>query len=220
VAPLPPLDRAEEWLHAQPASLSEARRMLMAIPARDPNTPAGLLDLERHYSGGLAQPWQGLVGNNLGTLPHGVQRMKSGVFDIRGVVLPDGVGRPSTIQVGRTCERLRFLHNATHRSMEPKPGMTIGRYVIHYADSQTAEVPLVIGRTIQHWWSDPATLESSGEAEVAWIGTNDLSRQSDRTIHLLGLIWTNPRPEVPVTSFDFEQAGADFRPFLVAVTAE
>jgi hypothetical protein len=101
-----------------------------------------------------------------------------------------------------------------------QPGRTIGRYVIHYADGQTAEVPLLAGRTIQDWWSDPATLESPGEAEVAWVGTKARTQQVNRTIHLLGITWTNPRPGVSITSIDFEQAGADFRPFRVAVTAE
>ena len=221
VVPLPPLDHAEDWLNAQPESLTEARRMLFAITPRDPGTPPGLVDLDRYYCGGLDQLWQGdQMGNDLSSLPHGVHQLKSTLFDIRGIVLPGNGSSPRTIQVGQTCQRLRFLHNATGRGVELKPGMLIGRYLIHYADGQQAEVPLVTGRTIQAWWDDPANLESSAGAEVAWVGTNARSRKSNRAIHLLNLTWTNPRPEVPIETLDFEQTGQMADPFLVAVTAE
>jgi hypothetical protein len=221
VAPLPPLDHAEDWLNAQPNSLAEARRMIFALKARDPYTPPGLLDLDRHYSAGLDQSWQGdHIYNDLSSLPHGVQKMKSTLFDIRGLVLPGPEGKPRTIQVNQACQHLHFLHNATSRGVELKPGMLIGRYVILFVDGHTAEVPLVIGRNIQDWWADPTTLESSGEAEVAWVGSNSQSRKNKHTIHLLTLTWQNPRPEVPIQNFNFEQIGNFAEPFLVAVTAE
>jgi hypothetical protein len=218
VAALAPLEHSEEWLRDQPASLTEARRIVNRFPPRDPKTPPDLIALDAWYSLPFDRDFlNGALGNGLATLPCGVQLLKQTAFDIRAVVMPNQSGR-NALQVGRTCARLRFLHNSFGR--ETQAGRTIGRYVIHYADGQMAEVPLLIGRNIQNWWADPAGLASSGEAEVAWVGANPRTGDSDQTIHLLILTWQNPRPEVAVRAVDFEKAGWDTQPFLVALTAE
>jgi hypothetical protein len=218
VSKLPPLAGAEEWLRAQPASLAEVRQLLYAIPPRDSKAASTLIPLDRYYRAGFDRAWSaGMTGNDLGPLPRGVQVFNSTAFDIRGLVLPDKAGR-NVIQVGQACQRLRFLHNATGQGI--KSGVRVGRYKIRYADGQTAEVPLFTGRNIQDWWADPASLDASGEAAVAWVGTNAPSRKGNHTIHLLTLTWPNPRPAVPIQTVTLEQIGNVAEPFLVAVAAE
>jgi len=218
VRELPPLDHPEEWLNARPSTLEEARRVICPVPQRNPKTPSSLVALDAYYSSTLDRNWHGgMADNDLAPLPQEIQVLGSIAFDVRGLVLPDKTGR-NAIRIERSCHRLHFLHNATGRGI--KAGDSVGRYVIHYADGQAVELPLVAGKNIQDWWADPAALAADGGAQVAWVGSNTASSRSDRSIHLVHFTWENPRPSVPVSTVEFLQVNPIVQPFLVAMTAE
>jgi len=68
------------------------------------------------------------------------------------------------IPVGQRLSRLHFLHTSTW-------GTTSGdafRYVLHYKDGFTEEVPVVMGRNCADWW----WLGSLPDALTAWEGPN------------------------------------------------
>jgi WD40 repeat protein len=113
---LPPLDSAEEWLRAQPATLAEARQLLrpappedlpnsfpaprswlqQVIPPRPPGASRQLIDLTSYYNGSLLKGWlpsseSGTAAEkNLGELPSGLQSFAGVQFDVRGVIQLSG----------------------------------------------------------------------------------------------------------------------------------
>ena len=66
------------------------------------------------------------------------------------------------IPVGRKADVLFFLH-AFHQAEEWQPRNdesahppAVFKYVVHYADGKTVEVPVLYGRGVGHWVSDEA----------------------------------------------------------------
>jgi hypothetical protein len=133
------------------------------IPPRAPQTEARLIDLGAYFNAPLTETWhtQGAdeaagLTNDLSALPRGRQTLAGVEFDVRGVVqlsIPGWPGRyperVAGIKVGQPCRRLHFLH-AT--GWVVPDGTVIGRYVIHYADGQRAEVPIRYGQDVRDWW--------------------------------------------------------------------
>ena len=117
-----------------------------------------------------------------------------GVISLRGgthdMFLP---GELKGIKVGRTAERLWFLHTACW-AVTDKLNAEIGRYIIHYDDGSTVTVPLRYGLELQDWW-DPAPLANS---QVAWTGKN-LKRSP---IGIWITPWENPNPDKKITMID------------------
>ena len=68
------------------------------------------------------------------------------------------------IPVGRRVSKLHFLHTATWAST----GQPAFRYVLHFADGVTEEVPVHVGRNVENWWN----LGPLPEAQMAWEGPN------------------------------------------------
>ena len=112
---------------------------------------------------------------------------------------------------------MHFLHSAIN-AFDIKDGTQIGSYVVHYANGQTREIPIVVGRDLADWWNQPN--EQNKKFVIAWTGTNESSRAQGRTIRLFKSTWENPMPDSEVKSIDFVWAGTEAAPFLVAITAE
>jgi WD40 repeat protein len=218
---LPPLNDAEAWMESGFTNLDETRQWLHGkIDLRDSKAPANLIPLDAYYDSSLDRNWHGNTSGNdniLVSLPVGIQAFKSVSFDIRGLVLPDKKESRS-IRVAQNCKKLHFLHNSAMTALEP--WNLVGRYVIHYADGQTAEIPLVTGRNIQDWWADPKAIGSNDDAQVVWVGSNPEATAHQCNINLVMLTWNNPKPDVQIQSVDFLQVGNGGQPFLVALTAE
>jgi hypothetical protein len=123
------------------------------------------------------------------------------------------------IPVQRKCNRFHFLQ-ATEWDA---PSQTeVGKYILHYADGQERELPLVFGRDLANWWlSDKAAdLDCPGGAVPVWRGEHPKAARSGCTLCLYGSTRENPRPEAEVLSMDFVSNMTDVSPFLVAVTVE
>ena len=93
-------------------------------------------------------------GNDLSSLPKGVQEFGGMPFDVRGliqlagsrsveitgVIYPEAV---RGIKVYRKGQHVHFFHSAAWHA---EAGTVIGEYAIHYADGQTKTFPLSINR--------------------------------------------------------------------------
>ncbi|MGC9317417.1 MAG: hypothetical protein ACP5KN_05190, partial [Armatimonadota bacterium] len=84
---------------------------------------------------------------------------------LRGGVQPDPpFPERVSIPVRERLSKLHFLHTVTwgQRSGE------VFRYILHYTDGVTEEVPVVQGRSVANWW----WLGELPEAKLAWEGPN------------------------------------------------
>jgi beta-galactosidase len=127
------------------------------------------------------------------------------------------------LKAGRKADVLFFLHafNRTaewRRERPEQPAPVLFKYVVHYADGQAADVPVLYGEGVDHWIAkDPAGLSS---AAVAWAAPFSGEKSDDRAV-LYQFSWTNPRPTVTIKSIDmlYGPAGSHYgTPALLAVT--
>ena len=94
--------------------------------------------------------------------------------------------------------------------------MPIGAYVVHYADGQQREIPIVGGEDIRDWWVMPDEPEIASTPKVGWTGTTP----QGVPIQLFITMWKNPRPGVEISSLDYVSKMTQAGPFLVAITVE
>jgi len=123
------------------------------------------------------------------------------------------------IPIGTKANALHFLHttsapdrrygNIYDRGKNYPP--EVGKYVIHYADGTTAEVPMLYRKTITDW---NAALPP-GRAELAWEGT---TAGGARAI-LASWRWDNPEPDKVIESIDIRSNETVLRPVVLAITA-
>jgi WD40 repeat protein len=219
------LDPSDSESKASWAKLEAAR-----IPPRNPAAPPNLVDLSDFYTHSFGMlPWQ-----DFSDLPTGIRILGGTQFDLRGLVQleaadSEDLGSPGSfrlpmargIRVDRRCRKLHFLQ-AAENGYRAKDGDVIARWVIHYADRSVREWPMIYGEHLRNWWhgvNDEPTPVS--QATVAWEGHPPipLQLQAD-SVRLFKATWTNPMPDVEVTSLDFIDGQGNVRPFVVAITAE
>ena len=213
-------------LFADPAG----RKKLVAegFPHRDPGAAPRLLDLTTHYNGLLTDSWQGFPSNHLAQLPSGLQEFGGVHFDVRGVIqLRAGAHAlpfPEKVEGIRVKQKLRHIHFLQGTAFDPtavKPPQTnIATYVIHYADNQIREVPIIYGQQIADCWVDPKRPLELTDAKVAWTGQNEAAEAYGKSLRLYRFTWENPLKEVEVASISFVSAASISAPFLIAITIE
>jgi hypothetical protein len=187
------------------------------------------VDLTAFFNAGLAEPWHEKPGSNnrypnsLSWLPQGLQTLAGVPFDVRGIIqlaskelsfdrYPPAV---QGIPVGRVCSSVQFLHGT---GWSAPSGTRIGTYLIHYADGQTIEAPIIYGQDVQDWCRQDASIAK--DAVVAWAGKCATTQGRGVTLRLYKTQWQNPRMEVAVASIDFVSSMATPAPFLLAITLE
>ena len=125
---------------------------------------------------------------------------------------------------GCKADVLFFLH--TFNSRDPGRRATPGaappvafRYVVHYADGQTAEVPVLSDEGVGHWiTSKPAGLKS---AALAWSARFPGDNSEDEAA-VYQFAWTNPRADMAIGSIDMaygKDGDSCGTPVLLAITA-
>ncbi len=208
--------------------------------------PVPLVGSANHYmkeTGGRIG-WFGQKGQDLRDLKVGQRQLADVTYDLIEFTTapapdilmlgarnsPAGLPKEITnIQVGRKADVLFFLQAANvTRPIQPHERERIGasnnpftlpviaRYVLHYADGTTAEIPVVLERCVAHWiQDDPKPLP---EARIAWSFASDALGGKEATIYSMKA--ANPRPDVEIESLDFVLAdGADRAvPALLGVT--
>jgi beta-galactosidase len=131
---------------------------------------------------------------------------------------PDAV---KGIPVNRKADALFFLQTVridqplSAQDVQQNKKYELFKYVIHYADGQTVEVPVIQGWSVGNYVEkDPQSLPG---AALAWSAPFGRSVQSAAAWTLQ---WNNPRPDVEIASIDMLY-GHDRRavPVLLAVTA-
>lgn len=116
----------------------------------------------------------------------------------------------SGILVGTKAITLHFLQAA---GWEAPQGQPVGKYIIHYADGSTQIINLVYGTHLRAW-DDPYS--TSRDNRYAWSGKT----ASGNRIAVRSYSWANPKPDVLITSIDFQGVGSQASPILFAITAE
>ncbi len=95
--------------------------------------------------------------------------------------------------------------------------MACGLYRLHYADGQTQELPIVYGKQVRDWFSNPGTQSLDDNTVVAW-SVKPVRDADNKT--LFRTSWDNPLPDVELKSIDFVSGMADPAPFLIAISVE
>ena len=219
---------------SQPGEMAEAAQWQVGashrIPPRDPRAGPAQIDLAPYcnltLSDSLAQQPD---LNGLFEMPPGLHTFQGVRFDIRGVVHLSGQGaarsgrhfpeRVEGIRIGRKCRTLQFVQATSHDS---PGGTTVGSYVLHYADGQRRELPVVFGRDIGNDWfsSSPFAEGSPSSASTVWTGSNPIARVAGSDLRLYRSTRDNPLPNVEIVRIDFVSAMAEASPYLVALTVE
>ncbi|MFW6161612.1 MAG: glycosyl hydrolase 2 galactose-binding domain-containing protein [Planctomycetota bacterium] len=132
------------------------------------------------------------------------------------------------IPVGRTADVLYFLHalhltrpisdrerarmNARRRRFELP---AVARYVLHYADGETAGIPVILEKHVDHWvQAEPRPLP---EARVGWA--KPLDGLDGHHAVLYSMQAKNPRPDVSIQSITVERAERRGAFAVLAITA-
>jgi len=198
------------------------------LPKREANTSANLLNLSKVYNASLKDSWHagGLADNTLANLPQGIQEFAGVQFDVRGIVQLSGKSAASQlevrfpkeakgIKVNQKGNQLHFLHATAWGAPE---GTKIGSFVVHYANDETREIPIVYGEDVRDWWTgqnEPA----NDHLTVAWTGKNTVP-DNETPIRLFKTTWKNPLPEVEMKTIDYRTTMSASAPFLIAITVE
>ena len=179
--------------------------------------------------------WFGEKEMTFAALPTGKQKFAGVAYDIYDfktspvptAVMLGGNGIPnnlpdhvSGIPVNRKADALFFLQAARMDSPRSEPErrenrkFEMARYVVHYADGQTVNIPIYAEIDIDSYRQ--ATPQALRGAQIAWTKPYG----NGQTAVAYAKQWNNPRPGVAISSLDF-QYGNDRRgvPVLLAITA-
>lgn len=212
-------------------SMAESTLVTTNYPERDPKASPQLLDLTAFFNARLTDTWHGTrnaSGNDLGSLPEGIQKLEGIEYDLRGIVqlaskAPTANRYPTIvtgIKVNRKAEKLHFLHSAAF-GKPADDGKEIGAYVLHFAGNQMRlEVPVVYGRDVRDWHYWPAESEALPTLKIVWKGENKSSKAANSYLRLFETTWTNIVPNLELESIDFVSKLSQPAPFLLAITVE
>jgi len=217
--------RALAWLNLGDLKRAAADDPKYAVPPRDPRAGSRQIDLSAHYNRLVGKGGFEDIDSDFSDMPSGLQEFGGIIFDVRGIVGFGGLGwtgqewprQVMNIRVGASCHSLHFLQ-ATINGDYTK--LRIGSYVLHYADGQTAELPLVYGNDLRDWWTVPDEPKETPNASVVWTGNTPAAARNGQTIRLWKRTYQNPRPDVEITHLDFVSAMAFAAPFVVAISVE
>jgi hypothetical protein len=188
---------------------------------------AKLIDLSNYYNASLDDEIHHKPGNDLKTVPHGISTFAGTLFDVMGIIqLSGSISKEKTghdypadvkgITVNHKGEKLHFLQCS---SWHEKEGTKIGEYRIHYANGHGETIPIVYQANVVDWWFLPGD-QLPVEAEVAWKGNNERTRNLGYSIQFYKFTWVNPFPDIEIKTLDFISDGKESAPFLMAVTVE
>ncbi|MCL1888162.1 MAG: hypothetical protein FWF96_04760, partial [Kiritimatiellaeota bacterium] len=161
--------------------------------------------------------------------PSGAQRMAGVLFDIpekmamlKGNNIPGELPEKiEGIPVNQKADALFFLH-AGRVTRRPNPQerlqgrrYELAKYVAHYEDGESVEIPVLAEVHVEHYaQAQPAFLPG---AQTAWMKKFE---DNDDLGVVYMMPWSNPRPEVPITTLDLlpgkDNAGT---PALLGLTA-
>ncbi len=184
---------------------AKGQQKAMQIPARSKQAIPNLLDLTSYYNSSLKEA-------GLGSLPQGVQAFSRAAFDIRGLIQLAGAEpseRPAAVTgigVHSKAERIDFLEGASGIAAD---GTVIGEYLLHYANNETRQIPLVYSRNVEDSFAGSALIPT----DAAVVSAGQSARVFKYTIN-------NPLPGAEIETIDFVSFKTSTAPFLIAATVE
>ena len=194
-------------------SYSERRR---AIPPRDPQASARLIDLTDYYTGPVG-----------GFVPVGLQTLAGVHFDVRGVVSLFGWGAElhgfhgleqlTGLKVQQRCERMHLLHTARTWTDEVE-GVAMAVLVVKYANGQVEKITIQDLVHIANDWSWSPSAPK--EAQVAWVGADPFANSRQQCVRLFKYTWPNPHPDWEISQIDLVSTKSQASYVLVAMTLE
>lgn len=133
----------------------------------------------------------------------------------------------SGIKVGKEADVLYFLHTAfvarpvTERERErmldrkrPFVLPTVMKYVLHYSDDRTAEIPVTLEKQIDHWLvEDAKPLEN---ARIGW--SRPVEAAEGKRAVLYSTQVANPRPDAEIESIEVLRTDNRATPAIIAIT--
>ena len=212
-------------LWARGGELDRLLEMLLG-PPYVPKGKLTYIDLQPDGNQKLAESFEGTDWpNNLAELPQGEQTFGGVKFRVAQSVIHVGRGRRldlptevAGIPVNRTLTRL-YIFQGTQRGFAPD-GTLIGQYQVHYEDGTQETIPVILGEDVRDWWNNDRS-KAITRGKVVWVGQNEASRMTNRTLRLYLAVWDNPHPNKQVVSIDFVcPTTSDAGPFCVAMTVE
>ena len=123
----------------------------------------------------------------------------------RHIVRADGIDLK-----GRKARVLYFLQSAAWSG-----NGQIGRYVAHYADGKSVEIPIKSGANTGNWWSGYVAGE---ESRLVAVEVQSTATGQKAWRYLRVWEWSNPRPDVPIERLDFVSDETAQSPILLAIT--
>jgi hypothetical protein len=144
-------------------------------------------------------------------------------FHVRGIVHLNSsaewlgpLGYPKSVReipILREARRLHFLQATTGKTSY---GANVGHYVVHYANGQRDEIPLVYGENLAEYGGPGVNLHQS---KLAWTDQGD-PLSGNQSVRLFKFTWLNPLPELPIAAITFVSTLTEAAPLLAALTAE
>ncbi len=181
--------------------------------------------------------WFGDANRTLKSLPageHFFAGVRYNIYELATspvpqVVMLQGSGVPGKlpaevtgIPINAQADALFFLHTARldrradERERQEQKRIELARYVVHYVDGRTAEVPVYAEINIDHFvQKDPKSLPG---AQLAWSAAYP---NSDESAAVYAQQWNNPRSGVRIATVDLVYGKDKERgvPVLIAITA-
>jgi len=131
------------------------------------------------------------------------------------------------IKAGRKADLLYSLHTAhvarpitdrERRQMldrrRPFVRPSVFKYVLHYADGATAEIPVVLEEHVDHWLSEaPRPLEA---AQIGWSRPVTADARERAVLYTMQAM--NPRPDAAIDTIEIVRTSDRATPAVVAVT--
>jgi beta-galactosidase len=131
------------------------------------------------------------------------------------------------IPVGRKADTLYFLHTANvdrpvndreraqmNDRRRPFVLPTVLKYVLHYDDGKTAEVPVVLEKHVDHWVQQNAVPLPG--AQIGW--SKPLEALEGKRATLYSMQAPNPRPDVAIKAIDAVRVGERATPVILAIS--
>jgi hypothetical protein len=201
---------------------------LFPIPPHPDRASSNQIDLSGRYNVALNESWQPLgsladVDRNLAALPSGLQTFGGVAFDVRGFIQLRGVAPDSelypdrvAIPVRRVFQRLHALHGTTWFERQ---GREIGAFVLHYANGDISEVPILFGEHLRGEDSRQNQRSACPQGRLVW-GADSSASPADNRPRLYQTTFANPKPALEVERIEFVSKVTRCGPLLVALTVE
>jgi hypothetical protein len=201
------------------------------LAKRSPNAPGSALDLGLFYTRRLDDSDSNFGNDGPTDFTPGLQTLGGVQFDVRGAIHLRGLSALAFCSTSYPAEappipindRVSRFHMLQLAFFDTTEGTLIGRYVLRYADGDKRELPIRYGIDVRNWWQGTLVGDRAAEADVAtiaWRGEQRNAKMEDASIRFFKRTYENPRPDVEVTSIQFESTMTPCSPVLLAITVE